>query len=86
MPVVSILSRVSPVAVLDSGKLFVTDQKLHLLGQRKDWSHTLGSIQRTGYDDYSWMIRLNSEGQPQQYRGVQVPEQMDAQLVAVVIG
>jgi hypothetical protein len=67
--------------VLDSGKLYVTDQKLHLLGQRHDWSHDLTEVQKVEYDSKTWMIYLES----QHYRGVNVAEQFDAQLISAVL-
>lgn len=71
--------------VLDTGKLYVTDQKLHLLGQRRDWSHRLTDIQKIAYDGKSWTIVLNTLGQPQQYRGLNATDQLDAQLIAAIV-
>jgi len=79
------LVRADQGAVLDSGKFYVTDQKLHLLGQRRDWSHRLSDILRVEYDDRAWTIVLNTPGQPQQYRGPNVSDQFDPQLVAAVV-
>jgi hypothetical protein len=71
--------------VLDSGKLYVTDQKLHLLGQRRDWSHPLGDIHEIKYDTDSWTAILHTADNLQQYRGISVVEQLDAQLIATVL-
>ncbi len=43
-PPPGLLVRADHGAVLDSGKFYVTDQKLYLLGQRRDWSHALEDI------------------------------------------
>jgi hypothetical protein len=75
-----------PGTILDSGKFYVTDQKLHLLGQRRDWSHDLSDIQRVDYNEQSWAVYLDGpEGQTQQYHGLNVADQLDAQLVASII-
>jgi hypothetical protein len=79
------LVRADQGTVLDSGKFYVTDQKMHLLGQRRDWSHRLSDVQRVEFDDKAWTIVLNTPGQPQQYRGPNVLDQFDPQLVAAVV-
>ncbi|MBN2305670.1 MAG: hypothetical protein JXQ72_14400 [Anaerolineae bacterium] len=71
--------------VQDSGKFYVTDQRLHLLGQRRDWSHGLDKIARVGYDRQSWTIVLQTSDQVQQYRGLNAQDQLDAQLVAMIV-
>lgn len=80
-----LLVRVDQGTVLDSGKFYVTDQKLHLLGQRRDWSHRLSDIRKVEYDEKAWTIVLNTPGQPQQYRGLNAFDQFDPQLVAAVV-
>lgn len=73
-------------AVLDSGKLYVTGQNLHLLGQRRDWTYRLNVIQRISYDADAWAVHLNTpDAPPQHLRGMNVTGQMDSQLVAAVI-
>ncbi len=67
--------------VLDSGKFYVTGERLHLLGQRHDWSHDLADVQKIEYDGKAWLVYLDG----QHYRGLNVAEQYDAQLVATVI-
>ncbi len=84
-PPPGLLVRPDQGAVLDSGKFYVTDQKLHLLGQRRDWSHRLNSIQRIDYDDQAWTLVLNTPNEPRQYRGLNTWDQLDAQLVAAVV-
>lgn len=71
--------------LLDSGKLYVTDRALHLLGQRRNWSHALADIQRVTYDRRAWTIVLSTPSHPQQYRGVHVSDQFDPQLVATIV-
>ncbi len=73
-------------AVLDSGKFYVTGQKLHLLGQRRDWTHPLGAVAAVDYDDRAWVIVIDDAGESQQYRGLNSSDQYDAQLVAAVVG
>lgn len=72
-------------AVLDSGKFYVTGQKLHLLGQRRDWTHALGTILHVDYDDRAWVVDVQNGEEPQQYRGLNSSEQYDAQLVAAIL-
>ena len=80
-----LLVRANQGAVLDSGKLYVTDRRLHLLGQRRDWSHGLSEVRGVSYDEKSWTITLNAPEQPRQFRGVNAQGQFDAQLVAAVV-
>lgn len=71
--------------VLDSGKLYVTDRKIHLLGQRRDWSHSLADVHDVAYDKNAWLVLVDSSGDLRQFRGVISRDQIDPQLVAVVI-
>lgn len=80
-----LLTRPDQGVLLDSGKCYVTDQKLHLLGQRRDWSHALSDVQDITYDQQGWTVLLVHPGAAQQYRGINSPEQLDAQLVAEVV-
>jgi hypothetical protein len=84
-PPSGLLVRADQGGVLDTGKFYITDQKLHLLGQRRDWSHRLTDIHKVEYNTKSWAVVINTLGQPQQYRGLNLPDQYDAQLVAAVI-
>ncbi len=72
-------------AVLDSGKFYVTGRRLHLLGQRRDWSHALDEIEHVDYDEEGWTLIFRTSDRLLQYRGMNIPEQFDAQLVATVI-
>jgi len=77
------LIRATAGTTLDSGKAYVTAQHLYLLGQRRDWSHPLSDIRVATYDETSWTVSL--EGNERHYRGVNVSDQFDAQLVATII-
>jgi hypothetical protein len=79
------VARAEQRAILDSGKLFVTNENLHLLGQRRDWSHPLYQVHNVTYDAQSWTIALNGGEQPQEYRGINLNDQFDAQLVSAII-
>lgn len=71
----------------DTGRFYLTDLKLHLLGKARDWSHKLSTdIQRVEHTDKYWRVYLTDgsqfyqgENQPTQ------PEQPDAQLFASVV-
>ncbi|MEP7289920.1 MAG: hypothetical protein ABI947_29595 [Chloroflexota bacterium] len=69
--------------VLDSGHFYVTDRKIHLLGHRRDWSHKLTDIQRVEHNDERWRIYVGDS--EQHYQGINVPDQIDAQLFASVV-
>jgi hypothetical protein len=68
--------------VQDSGRLYLTDHKLHLLGHRRDWSHKLTDIARVEYTDQHWRVYL---GGGQYYQGENLPNQLDAQLFCAVV-
>jgi len=69
--------------VLDSGRFFVTDRKLHLLGHRRDWSHKLIDIQRIEHNETYWRIYVGDS--EQHYQGANVPDQIDAQLFTAIV-
>jgi hypothetical protein len=69
--------------VLDSGKFYVTDKKLHLLGHRRDWSHKLSDVQRVEHNDQHWRIYVGES--EQHYQGTNIPDQIDAQLFTTVV-
>jgi hypothetical protein len=69
--------------VLDSGKFYVTDRKLHLLGHRRDWSHKLNDIQRIEHTDSYWRIYVGES--EQHYQGANLPDQIDAQLFCAIV-
>jgi hypothetical protein len=72
-------------AMLDSGKFYVTDQQLHLLGQRRDWSLPFAYVSKVEYNEKSWVVYVNMDDQSQHFRGTNTAEQFDAQLVSAVI-
>lgn len=80
-----LLVRPDQGTLLDSGKCYITDQQLHLLGQRRDWSHLLHDIQEITYDAQGWTVRLESADTPLHYRGINALDQLDAQLIAEII-
>jgi len=84
-PPPGILVRSQQGALLDSGKFYVTDQRLYLLGQRRDWFYTFDEISRIDYNDKYWTIYLDVPDQEQRLRGANVSDQLDAQLVAAVV-
>ncbi len=69
--------------VLDSGRFYITDRKLHLLGHRRDWSHKLTDIQRVEHNDRYWRIYVGES--EQHYQGLNFPDQMDAQLLTAIV-
>lgn len=81
----NLITRAEQGAILDSGKLFVTDKNLHLLGQRRDWSHSLAQVHHISYDEQSWTVYLRESGQLPQYRGMNLNDQFDAQLISAVV-
>jgi hypothetical protein len=69
--------------VLDSGRFYLTDRKLHLLGHRRDWSHKLTDIQRVEHTDSYWRVYVGDS--EQHYQGTNLPDQMDAQLLTTIV-
>jgi hypothetical protein len=69
--------------ILDVGTFYLTDQKVHLLGHRRDWSHKLSDIQSVAYDEQHWRIYVG--GNHQHYQGQNQPDQLDAQLFAAIV-
>jgi hypothetical protein len=69
--------------VLDSGRFYVTDRKLHLLGHRRDWSHKLSDVQRVEHNDQYWRVYVGES--EQHYQGANLPDQIDAQLFTTVV-
>jgi hypothetical protein len=69
--------------VLDSGRFYVTDRKLHLLGHRRDWSHKLSDVQRVEHNDQYWRVYVGES--EQHYQGSNLPDQIDAQLFTTVV-
>jgi hypothetical protein len=70
-------------SVLDSGRFYVTDRKLHLLGHRRDWSHKLTEIQRIEHNSEYWRLYVGDS--EQHYQGLNSPNQIDAQLFCAIV-
>ena len=69
--------------VLDSGRLYLTDRKIHMIGHRRDWSHKLSDIQRIEYDEERWRVYVGDF--EQHYQGANIPQQIDAQLFTAIV-
>jgi hypothetical protein len=69
--------------VLDSGCLYVTDRKIHLLGHRRDWSHRLTEVQNVDHTERFWRVMVGAT--QQHYQGANLPDQIDAQLFTAVV-
>lgn len=69
--------------VLDSGRFYVTNRKLHLLGHRRDWSHKLSEIKKIEHTDREWRIYVGESDQ--YYQADNFPDQIDAQLFTTVV-
>lgn len=69
--------------VLDSGILYVTDHKIHLLGRRRDWSHRLEDIREVEHNTRYWRVHVGST--QQHYQGINHADQIDAQLFTTVL-
>ena len=78
-----VLAMGSEDPVQDVGRCYVTDRKLHLIGQRRDWAHKLSEIQRVDQSERYWRAYVGDGGQ--YYQGENLPGQLDAQLFASVI-
>lgn len=84
-PPVGFLVRPDQGGILDSGKFYVTGQKLYLVGQRRDWSHDLAQVDDVLYDDVAWRVLVAAGDQVHQYRGTNLTNQWDAQLIAATV-
>jgi len=69
--------------VLDTGRFYLTDRKLHLLGKRRDWSHKLSDIVRVEHNEERWRLYVGDS--EQHYQGLNLPNYMDAQLFSAVV-
>jgi hypothetical protein len=68
-------------AVMDSGRFYVTDLKIHLLGERRDWSHKLTEISKFDHDLRGWRLTVGT----QVYSGENHADGVDAQLFVTVV-
>lgn len=69
--------------VLDTGTCYITESKIHLLGQRRDRSHKLEEIEYTDFAGNRWMAYVNNA--QLYYGGITDENSLDAQLIAVII-
>lgn len=79
-----LLSRIPNANLLDTGKFYVTDTKIHLLGQRRDRSHRLSDIRSVEFHGQAWYVHLQGE-KPHHYHGYAPIGLMDAELTTAVI-
>lgn len=69
--------------VQDTGSVLVTDQKVHLLGKSRDWSHKLSEIGRIEHNERYWRLHIPETGQ--YYQGNNAIDEIDAQLFTVTV-
>jgi hypothetical protein len=79
----AILNAGDEETALDSGAFYLTGQKIHLIGRRRDWSHRLSEITAVSYTDAGWRIAVRTGGQT--YHAGNHPDQIDAQLFVAVL-
>jgi hypothetical protein len=74
------------VTSLDTGTFYLTDQKIHLLGQRRDRSHRLSEIRQASFKGDLWRVELSGVGQDNHlYQGMGLADPLDAQLIVAII-
>jgi hypothetical protein len=71
------------VTILDSGTFYVTNSRLHLIGQRRDWANRLNEIRDIEHDEHHWRIYVGANRQC--FNGENTPDELDAQLFAAVV-
>lgn len=81
----SLLNRSIVGAVLDTGTLYVTDSKIHLLGQRRDRSHRLREVSGVSYDDKLWYIHFKDGERGYHYQGFGQDTLFDTEMIAGII-
>jgi hypothetical protein len=72
-------------AELDTGTMYATDSKLHLLGQRRDRSHRLTEVQDVQYKGGVWTVQTAAGEKPHHYQGRALSGSLDAELITAVI-
>ena len=74
------------LTTLDTGSFFVTDEKIHLLGHKQDWSYSLYDILAVDFNERAWFLYVPSSGSLPEFFFVENhPEELDAQLAAAVV-
>jgi len=69
--------------VQDAGICYVTDRKLHLVGERRNWAHKLSEVRRVDQNERCWRAYLG--GGDSYYQGENHTGQVDVQLFGAVI-
>lgn len=72
-------------SVLDTGTFYLTDSKVHLLGQRRDRSHRLGEIARLHHDEQGWEIHVGNGDDLHHYRGQFQDGIFNGELVIAIV-
>lgn len=76
----------SKVNSLDTGTFYITNSKIHLLGQRRDRSHRLSEIQQASFQKDQWRVELTGVGQENHlYQGLGLADPLDAELITAII-
>lgn len=71
--------------IIDSGKLYVTGLKLHLQGQRRDWSIAWPDVPGSRYDSDMWQIWVESNDQPCELSAQRASNEIDPQLIIAIV-
>lgn len=69
--------------VLDTGAFYVTNSRVHLIGQKRDWANRLNEIRDIEHDEHRWRIFVGANRQC--FAGDNAPQSLDAQLFAAVV-
>ncbi|MBX3061581.1 MAG: hypothetical protein U0528_04295 [Anaerolineae bacterium] len=70
-------------SALDVGTFYVTDRRMHLVGQQRDWSNRLAEIRSIEHDENAWRIFIG--GNRQYFTGSNTLESLDAQLFTAIV-
>lgn len=79
------LFRTGQDELLDSGKLYITDRKLHLVGQRREWSVAWADVLESEYDADTWRVRVGGDDRMRQFTGARSANEVDPQLITVTV-
>jgi hypothetical protein len=72
--------------LLDSGTFYLTDNKLHLLGQHRDRSNRLSEVTKLDYNARGWTIILEGAQEANFYQG-EYPDDplIDGEMLEAII-
>lgn len=70
--------------LLDSGKLYVTNRKLHLLGQRRDWSVSWDDALDAGYGTDVWHLSVAGDERLRTLSAQRASNEIDPQLITAI--